>query len=159
MKRDTTMENNAILRFSAAVPTTTVGLSAAEQEILTLSDKFLTNGFHSIMVKDVFHGRELMKTFLGSFNYYNEVSCLTMNSIPLGNSVVSVHKELEAGGWLNYPYTDLSEFLCDHFYSDFLWIEITNDLIVMPWYKAFRKQLKDLKFQEAMPLMLVTYQA
>ncbi|MBN1549545.1 hypothetical protein JW872_02690 [Candidatus Babeliales bacterium] len=157
MKRDATMNTNAILRFGAAVPTTTIDLSAAEQEILTLSDKFLTNGFHSIMVRDVFHGRELMKTFLGSFNYYNEVACLSVSSIPLGNSIVSVLKELEAGGWLSYPYNDLSEFLCDHFYSDFLWIEVTNDLVTMPWYKVFRKQLKDLKFHESMPIMLVTY--
>lgn len=157
MKRQNQARGMRMDSFSAAITIPIMDPVANEQVIISLNDKFLTNGMHFIKVKDVEHGRSLMQTFLTSLNYYHEVAALSTNDQPLDNSVINLFKVLDEGGWLRYPYNDFCEYLCDHFYSDFLWIEATHDLLSADWYKNFEHHLIDLHFDKSMPIMLISY--
>ncbi len=131
----------------------------SEAEILTLQDRFLSNGFQHIKVKDITTGRLLIQAFLNSLGIYHNTACVTTVDVSLQETVTNVYHELMIGGHLD-PLEPrfLDEFFIEEFYFDFLWIEMTNALINSSWYKYFEKKLLDYKLDQHIPMIVLSTQ-
>lgn len=122
----------------------------SEDEIIHLSDKFLTNGIHYVTVSSLHEGRSFIKKFLRSINYYQEITFLS--------SDIQTHPDEFHNLYMILNQLDeqqLTDFLCNNFYSDFLWIELTDDLIHSSWFDTFQRSITNLGFDKIMPIMLM----
>lgn len=126
-----------------------------EQDIIVLSDKFLTPGFHKIQVDSIEHGRNLIETFLKSLNYYHDVAMLSVED-RIQNHHANIYTSLMAQEKSQSAY-DFTEFLCNNFYYDFLWIEATSELAETMWYKEFEYELFNLNFDKIIPIIILSY--
>jgi hypothetical protein len=144
-------------KFSTSVSSSTISQSSfSEEQIIELSDKFLTNGFHHIEVESVEHGRIFMTTFLNSLNYYHDVAVLSSDaSVMQGHT--NIFSVLVQEDLITKPSYNFTEFLCNNFYYDFLWIEVTSDLKDATWFKHFEQDLLSLNFDKIMPIMVLSY--
>ena len=131
-----------------------------EIEILDLQDAFLTNGVHIIKVKNVAAGRNLVAVFLESLHCYHDTAMLTVSDVPLEKSVVNLYEVLIQNGYLdNLDLPDLEEFFLEKFYFDFVWLEATEELIANRWFAEFETKLTDLKINNHIPIVFLTYES
>jgi len=132
--------------------------SLSEADILYLEDKFLTNGFHYITVKDVAAGRSLVSSFLHSLNYYSDNAVLTLSDYSLDSSIADIYYELLQGGYVDScSYSDFDEFFIDQFYYDFMWIEATKETIDEKWFAEFFGKMINFKLNEHIPVLIISY--
>jgi len=106
-----------------------IGRTMSEEDILYLEDIFLTNGLHAISVADVQAGRSIIHSMLQSLNFYQTVSCLTSTQMPpLEESIVDLYSRLSTTDH-DLQYEDVEHFFIEEFFSDFLWIELSQRLM------------------------------
>jgi len=138
----------------------------SEYDILDLQDKFLNNGFHYVNVSDLQFGRSLVFQFLKSLNYYHENAVLTISTPIVDNSLNTINNiyindiyyELVQGSYLdNLQHRDLDEFFIDQFYYDFLWIEVSHELIDTSWFFEFFNRLVRFKVDQHIPVLVMSY--
>ena len=96
----------------------------SEEDILYLQDAFLRNSFHYIAVETITSGRSIIYALLESLNYHRDITCLTLVSKRLRNSVVDIYDECMKYG---LGARALEEYLVEHFYGDFMWVECTPE--------------------------------
>lgn len=157
MKRCTTAAQNALsaaLGAPFAVPSTRQR-ALSEQHIIELHVRFLTHGFQHIQVPSIKEGRELMATLLGSLDYYHAVACLTQHDEPLPNGTQDMLTQLVEQRYLP---NNLEQFFMDGSDFDFLWIELTPDLIAQPWFDEFKSLIIDHRIDRHMPIVCLSYQ-
>lgn len=126
-----------------------------ETDILSLQDKFLTNGFHHIQVQKLEIGRSLIETFLDSMHLYKDIACLTLEHEPLQPPISDIYYELVTS---EYIKTNLEQFFIDQFYYEFVWIEATAQLLKTEWYQEFEHFIIDYKIDQHIPIMVISYQ-
>lgn len=129
--------------------------SISEYDILELQEIFLTYGLHSLKVPTLPFGRDLIIQLLDSLHCYSNVACLSLSSRPLRPSMVDLYAELGLAGALAHSHTMLETFLIEHFYYDFLWIEMTQELDEAPWYWYFEQKLLDFNLIKTLPIIIV----
>jgi len=127
-----------------------------EQEIIDMSNSFLTYGFHSFKAKTIAHGRLFINTFLHSLNYYDDIAYLTVEQGSDSHGL-DLYQLFNQEKLLEKPSSRLSEFLCNFFHNDFLWIEATPSLMAMPWFIDFEHCLIDLNIDKVMPIVILSY--
>ncbi len=136
---------------------TTIQDPLSECEILDLQDRFLSNGFQHIKVKNMHTGRRLVHQFLTSLSVYHDVACVTLSDIQLESNVTNVHYELLVGGYLDpFQLRYLEEFFIEDFYFDFMWIEATRTLLTSFWFKYFEKKVLDFKLEQHLPMIVIS---
>lgn len=127
-----------------------------EKDILDLQEEFLSNGFHYLKVHDVQDGRRVINTFLYSLkSYYQDVGCLSLANICLPDSITDIYEMLEWYGYLKHNC--LESFFIDQWYSDFLWIEATEELLLTPWFCTFSQLLEDFAVHKEIPIFIISY--
>ena len=128
-----------------------------EDDILYLQDIFLTNGMHAIKVPDVQSGRSIIYAVLQSLNFYQMVSCMTcIGEPPLKTSVVDVYS-LVSRAYHEAPYEEIESFFIEDFFSDFLWIELSQDLINTTTLVHSFHALYSLDMFRRMPIIALSY--
>jgi len=129
-----------------------------EEDILCLQELFLSNGWHCISVDDIHAGRSMVSTMLYSLNYYHDIACLTVaEQQPLDSRCCDLYTKLLEKGHLDSQSYDIEEFFLEDFYADFLWIEETEELKDAAWYNHFLQTVHDLKIDNHMPIILLSY--
>ena len=132
---------------------------ASEKDMIDVSDAFLTNGFHHIQVASTIQARQLIMTFLNTVNYYHNAGYLGLDQWPEnGEKMVDVYATLKMDGWLDHAPMRLPEFLCNHLYCDFLWVEATQELMAMDWFRIFDELLYEQQFDKVMPIVVFSYE-
>lgn len=127
----------------------------SEQDILSWHDEFLTNGFHYITLDSVATGRIFVDTFLRSLNYYHDIGSLTLSEQTLDSSVDDLYDILARFGYLQQ--SNLINFFVDEWCYDFVWIEITDNLLHTPWFYEFTHLLNDFNISQTTPIFMITY--
>ena len=131
----------------------------SEADILDLEDKFLTNGFHYISVKDVVVGRRLVDRFLNSLHCYNQNAALTISDGSLAFCVTDIDYELVKGGYVDSVYNfDFDGFFINQFYHDFMWIEASKELVESQWFADFFEKMVSFKIDQHIPVLIISYQ-
>lgn len=146
------LESHNYASYAQLITPTYIKDPLTESDILCLQDRFLTNGFHHIRVKNVASGRKLIKTFLQSLRVYHEIACVTMEP-SLEQGVFDIFNELLIG----QKIIDFEEFFVEEFYFDFMWIEATKELLRCPWFADFENHITDLSIDKHIPMFVLTY--
>lgn len=155
MKRLEIDQSNTTLGF---ITPTLVREPLTESDILSIQDRFLTNGFQHIKVKDIATGRVLVDTFmqfLQSLRVYHDIACLTTSTRALRPGICDIYAELAL--WQESK-CDLEEFFLDTFYFDFIWIEATKDMVAQSWYAEFERQIIELQLDSHIPIVVLWYE-
>lgn len=124
-----------------------------EYDIIHLHDKFLSTGFHFLEVDNIASGRTIMTSVLKSLNFYHDIAYLGTGQISLGEQYFDLHDVL-----VKYNYVEeksLLNFFSDQFYFDFLWIEMSDELLKTHWYSLFEKYLFDFQIHNSIPIVTV----
>ncbi len=156
MKRCTITAHNvlsAVLESPMAISTENER-ALSDQQIIELHVRFLTNGFQHIQVPNVDEGRELMAKLLQSLDYYHMVACLTESEMPLSTTTHDLLTHLIEGRYLP---NGLEQFFLEYNELDFLWIELTPNLLAQPWLEQFKSLLIDHNLHMKMPIMCISY--
>lgn len=133
-----------------------IGELLTEADILFLSDTFFSNGFHYIQVKDIDAGRQLITIFMRSMKIYNEVACVTISDVQtLDVPFFNVYQEIHNNNMTNK--NDCEAFLLEHFYANCMWIESTGTLQAQPWFIHFMETVIDLKIDQQIPILILSY--
>jgi hypothetical protein len=136
---------------------TSIQDALSEHEILAIQDQFLTNGFHYVQMPDMGSGRVLIETFLASLDCYHNVACLTLERERLPQTVTNLYQEIYMHALGSISSTHIEEYLVDHFYFDFLWIELSDVLCKQVWFEPLKQKLQDLGIAHALPIVQVSY--
>jgi len=143
--------------FKAIVHDKLFTLPFSEQDVLELQEIFVTLGVHTIKVKNVIEGRQILKIILNSLNYYNNIGCVTqVKDLPVHVCDILNHmilEKIEKGDLL----TNLEDFLAIHPCFDFIWIECTKNIKKEFSYKAIKNSFDMYHVEERMPVLILTY--
>jgi len=132
--------------------------SFSEMEIIALNDLLLTNGFHTITVKNRTVGRRIIETFLSLLNYYSQIAWLSIDQAPPVD-MVNLAKLLQEKTYLAYPCVDkFIAFLSEDFFANMLIIECSDNLLHSNWYAKFEQASYETGLYETMPLVHIMYQ-
>jgi len=131
-----------------------------DKNILELQEKFLTNGLHHITVPTIDDGRALIFTFLNSLSFIlHTVACVTTSDSALPNTIIDIHAQLSQSENFNALHSDyMQTFFFEHFYFDFIWVEMSSSLIASEWYLDFEKNFIDLKMNKNIPMLIISYE-
>lgn len=127
-----------------------------EEDILELNDLFLTNGMHYIVVDTVDAGRLLILTLLASLNCYHAIAALTLEPLRLTINVHNVHREL-IQNYMLHDEQSVDSFFVEQFYFDFMWIEMSDDLVSASWFVDFEQKLFEYKLENHLPIVCIRY--
>ena len=127
----------------------------SESDIIVLHDMFLTQGLHSITVKNPEIGRMLIYTLLESLPCYSAIAALSLVDLTLKSPIHDLCANTR------YPAMDADDealFLEARDYYDFIWIEVTPALLATSWYARFEKNLIEMYKNQNTPIIKVLYQ-
>ena len=88
-------------------------------------------------MKKVHEGRSLIYTFLVSLNYHHDIACLSIESQKLESYVHDIYKALHEFGSINEQ--SIFDYFFDAFDCDFLWIEISTELMAQSLFTHFQQ--------------------
>ncbi len=129
----------------------------SEDDILFLQDIFLTNGVHAINVADVRVGRSIVHSMLQSLNFYQAVACMTCDqTTPLAESIIDVYSFLSNKNY-DLSYEEVEHFFIEEFFSDFLWIELSEKLINTSLFAYSFQALNELDMPRRIPIVTLSY--
>lgn len=130
-----------------------------DRDILDIQEKFLSNGFQYLKVKNILQGRSIIHDFLNSLSLYNDIVCLTLANEQLREGVTNLYAELHGGDSLNLlePYV-LDEYFVEDFYFDFMWIEATKNLLRSQEFGKIKEKLIDTVTDQHIPILVFTYE-
>jgi hypothetical protein len=131
------------------------GRALSEEDILYLQDIFLSNGLHAIKLPNIIEGRSLIYRLLQSLHYYRTVACLTsVAEPPLKKSIFDIHSALRM---LIGDRDAIEDFFMERFFVDFLWIELTPDLVQVPTFMQVMSALDVLAIDKHIPILTLSY--
>lgn len=134
--------------------------SFSEHEILTVNDLLLSNGFHTITVKNLSVGRTIIDTFLTLLNRYQQVYWLSndTNDTAVPNLVYDLYACMKKAGCLKAGSVEAYEtYFYEEFYGDFLIIEGTDHLMSESWYANFEQALYEIHMFDQIPVVQLMY--
>ena len=154
MKRCTEKTQNALSAVLEPPMAITTGQEhvLSDQQIIDLHIRFLMHGFQHIQVPTIKEGRELMNTLLSSLDYYHSVACLTGSDMQLSPDTQDLFSYLVEGRYIPH---NLEQFFLDYSDFDFLWFELTPNLLAQSWLEEFKTLLITHKMHMRMPIMCI----
>ncbi len=131
--------------------------SFSEHEILAVNDLLLSNGFHTITVKNVTVGRTIIDTFLILLNRYQQIYWLS-NNTAVPHQVYDLYTCVKKAGCLKEGSVEVFEtYFYEEFYGDFLIIECTDRLMSESWYADFEQALYEMRMFDQIPVVQLMY--
>ena len=129
-----------------------------EDSIISMHQRFLTNGFYRLTVPSWQEGRNLLENFFKATHYYHDIGCITLESGFFDCCVTHIYHELLYAGYLD-PFCehDLEQFFLEQFYFDFIWIEASKPLLESSWFNFFQEKLVHFKIDTHIPIIIFSY--
>lgn len=135
-----------------------INVLLTEDDILFLQDIFLANGLHHIKVANMVAGREIIYKLLQSMHYYHDVTCLTGNEkIPLNKKVCNLYQAIKKYCGLNATYQDIEEYFLEQCYTDFMWVESSDELWENTIVAYAFQAMHELDIAHHIPIINVSY--
>ncbi|MCX5923178.1 MAG: hypothetical protein NTU89_01280 [Candidatus Dependentiae bacterium] len=127
-------------------------------QIIELQNIFMTPRIHKITVKNITSGRSLINTFLNSLNYYHNVGCLTAIPICLDLQTVDMYQLIQEYTQSFEIDRAIEDFFVEHSYFDFVWIEMTKDLLDQFSLQDIKRMCEILTVNESIPVIMIHYE-
>lgn len=154
------LEKNKLHAFNLFLTVKNIHEPLRENDIIFLHDKFLTNGFLNLHVKDIYTGRSIISKILNSMNYHNDIAILTddtKNNKKLIKNYFDINKKLVDDYNIKKNEIKIIDFFLEKFYFDFLLIELTTNLAAKNWIQKFEQHILDFNFHKTIPIIILTY--
>ncbi len=132
--------------------------SFSEHEILAVNDLLLSNGLHTIKVKNVAVGRTLIDTFLTLLNRYQQIYWLS-NNAAVPDQVHDLYALMKQSDCFKVGSIEAYEhFFYASFYGDMLIIECTDRLMSEQWYADFEQAVYEMRIFDQIPVVQLMYE-
>ena len=126
-----------------------------EQEIIAVNDILLSNGLHTVTLKNKKVGRQIIDTFLSLLNCYEYVYWLgPQGTTPPGT--INLYDLLWHEGCLQ-DHASLYEVMATQFYPSCLVIEVSDLLESQQWYKDFYLSLQENHLFDNIPVVRLEF--
>lgn len=125
-------------------------------DLIELHSMFMKLTVSHFQTADVLKGRLIVNKILNSLNYYRQIACLSsVQPMPLNSIDIFqiIHKNAQVYG-LEHA---INQFFIDHMQIDFIWIELTEDLISHFGQSNIDYFIKIMTQYHAMPVIVVHY--
>lgn len=127
-----------------------------EQEIIAINDMLLSNGIHTIALKNEQIGRKIVDTFLSLLNCYQQIYWLSYNRTTPAGTINLYHLLLQEGCLKDVQL--LEELLETYFYPACLVIELSHELEKQSWYKKFYSMLEKSTLLDNIPVIKLSFE-
>jgi hypothetical protein len=127
-------------------------------QIIELQNIFMSPGIHKITVKNITSGRSLMDTFLKSLNYYHHVGCLTTIPVHLDDQTIDMYKLIQKYTQSFEIDRAIEDFFVEHSSFDFVWIEMTKDLLDQFSLQDIKRMCEILTVNESIPVIMIHHE-
>lgn len=134
-------------------------LPFCESDILELQKMFTTNGVHHLKTTNVHMGRSIVTTILKSLNHYHKVGCVTTEKKGLQTKeVCDIYKTIASSNEYHHEFLIATEqFFIEHPFFDFIWVELTSDILTKMTHASWEHMLTMIHAQERLPAILTSY--
>lgn len=123
----------------------------SQQELIDLHSLCVTPGIHTIMVDSIEKGRLLIESLLLSLDCYTNIACITLSkSVSIHFPMYDCAQDLQ-----NQPC--IEAFCAEHYFFDFMWIELTQELRTTIWYKNLEEYLFATSVNSDLPVIIIRY--
>ena len=148
----------AITPLEAIQKAVLISQPLTDSDILDLQDLFLTPGIHSIKVKNVQEGRNIVDVFITTLISDYNIACLSVEDRALPKTVCDLYEQLAEQGYLDSSNMHhLDEYFVHSFYFGFMWIEASEKLERMHWFKLFIAKIAEFNIDQSIPVIRVVY--
>lgn len=134
------------------------GNPLSDWQIIELHSMFMTPAIHHVVTTDRKSGRSLMNTFLPSLQYYQNIGCLTTQQQNYAYDVVEILPILQAMIQKFGLTQAIDLFFIDYVDLEFVWIEITQDLLQVIQPIHLKQMCSLLSQHESIPVVIVSYE-
>lgn len=123
----------------------------SQQELIDLHTLCVTPGIHIIMVDSIEKGRLLIESLLLSLACYNNIARITVSkSVNLNLDIYDCAQDLN-------NQRCIESFCAEHYFFDFIWIELTQLLAATVWYKKMEEYLYKTSINSDLPVIIIKY--
>ncbi len=111
-----------------------------------------------IKTKNIFEGRQIIRTILDSLNYYHTIGCISdQQGLPSDISDIISDMTIEQFS-KNNCIRNLEDFFAVHPDFDFIWVELTQSLQDQYSWIDFKNIFDTYHVEERMPVLIVMYE-
>lgn len=125
-------------------------------DLINLHFIFMQPQEHTIHTGDIAMGREIIQKILNSLNYYQNVGCLTRNSFS-NKSVLDIFTIIQKYAQVYGLKQAINQFFIEYIQLDFIWIELTQDLVVQMGQSNIDYFVSIMTQHHAMPVIIFYY--
>jgi hypothetical protein len=133
-------------------------LPLTHSEVMTLHSMFMNPTYSSIQVTDVVSGRIIIQKILQSLNYYHIVGCLSVANYKQ-HFITDIFQIIQKYAQVYGLQHAINHFFIEHTQLDFIWIELTEDLITQFGQSNIDYFIKIMTQHQAMPVIIVQYES
>lgn len=133
-------------------------LPLSESEIIELHNILLTPTQHTIYTNSVTNGRALINTMLHSLSYYHFVGCLTTDMPSHDDKVIDIYSIIRKNAQVYGLWYAIDLFFINYNYIDFIWVELTDDLLVQMGLKYVTQMCQLLTKHRSIPVVILNYE-
>ncbi|MFA5999034.1 MAG: hypothetical protein WC747_03395 [Candidatus Babeliales bacterium] len=130
----------------------------SDLEIIKIQNIFMTPGLHHISTKNSMSGRVLISTILKSLQYYNFIGCLTTSQILLDHDIANMYELYLECNQMFENNCELEDLFIDYFHFDFVYIELSEDLLTNFSIKKLQNLCEALTARQSIPVVMVSYE-
>jgi len=136
---------------------TRISAPLSDKDILIFEEKLLNSGFQFLRVPTMQLGRNWISTFLDTLLLYHEVGCLSADAIEDDKNIIDMYEQLTDCGYLStLNNARLEDFFMNHFYYDFIWIELDEIMVAKAWFNTFIEGLELHGISHRIPVLIVS---
>jgi hypothetical protein len=132
-------------------------LPLSESEIIELHNILMTPAQHAIYTSSVTNGRALINTMLHSLAYYHYVGCLTTNMWD-DSQILDIFKIIHKDAQVHGLWYAIDLFFINYHYLDFIWVELTDQLLVEMGLKYVTQMCHLLTKHQSIPVVILNYE-
>lgn len=127
-------------------------------EVMTLHSIFMNPTYSNLLVSDISSGRIIIQKILKSLNYYHNIGNLSVTSYTQ-NFITNIFQIIQKNAQVHGLQYAINQFFIEYTQLDFIWIELTEDLVVQFGQSNVDYFIKIMTQHQAMPVIIVQYES
>lgn len=127
-------------------------------EVMTLHSIFMNPTYSNIQVTDILSGRIIIQKILYSLNYYHAIGCLSLTN-GTQDFIVNIFQIIQKNAQVYGLQYAINQFFIEYTQLDFIWIEVTENLITQFGQSNIDYFVKIMTQHQAMPVIIVQYES
>ncbi|MCX5924466.1 MAG: hypothetical protein NTZ68_03520 [Candidatus Dependentiae bacterium] len=130
----------------------------SDLEIIKLQNIFMTPGLHHISTENILSGRVLTDNILKSLQYYNFIGCLTTSQILSDLDIANMYELYLDCNEMFEDTCSLEDLFIDCFHFDFVYIELSEDLLSKISLKKLQSLCEALTARQSIAVVMISYE-